>query len=107
MPRGLKLTAQTMPATPVRATIARLQQRPDIQQAEQRMVSANAQVGVAAADFFPRIGLSAFFGGQTVNLSNAVDASFSVWNVAGTLAGPIFSGGRLPVDRGQSPGLLG
>jgi multidrug efflux system outer membrane protein len=95
MPRGLPLTAQTMPQTPVGATTALLQRRPDIQRAEQMMVNANAEVGVAAADYFPRIGLSAFVGGQGVTISNAVDASFGIWNVAGTLAGPIFSGGRL------------
>ena len=95
MPRGRVLTAQAMPATPPGATTALLQRRPDIQQAEQRMIAANAEVGVAAANYFPRIGLSAFVGGQAVNVSDAVDASFSVWNVAGTLAGPIFSGGRL------------
>lgn len=95
MPRGWSLTAQTMPQTPVGATTELLRRRPDIQQAEQMMISANAQVGAAAAEYFPTIGLSAFFGRQHISIEDSVDASFNVWNVAGTLAGPIFAGGRI------------
>ncbi len=59
------------------------------------MTGANAEVGVAVADFFPTIGLSALYGGQSSKIGNLVKDSFSVWNIAGTAAGPIFTGGRL------------
>ncbi len=95
VPRGRPLEDQVLPETPVGETTALLQRRPDIRQAEQMMISANAQVGVAAANYFPRIGLGAFFGGQGLNFENSIEESFSVWNVAGTIAGPIFTGGRL------------
>jgi multidrug efflux system outer membrane protein len=95
IPRGGALNEQSLPTLPVGATTALLQRRPDIRRAEQMMISANAQVGVAAANFFPRIGLSAFFGGQNLNFENSINETFSVWNVAGALAGPIFDGGRL------------
>ena len=59
------------------------------------MIGANAQVGVAVANFFPRIGLSALYGGQSQNIGDVVDNSFSIWNIAGNLAGPIFQGGQI------------
>jgi multidrug efflux system outer membrane protein len=92
--RGRTLIEQTTPATPLGSTTALLQRRPDILASEQVMIGANAQIGEAVADFFPRIGLSTFLGGQGVNLAN-VWSSFGVWNVALALAGPIYSGGRL------------
>lgn len=99
IPRGRSLTAQALPAVPVGATTALLQRRPDIRRAEQMMISANAQVGVAAANYFPRIGIGAFFGGQNLNFENSINETFSVWNVAGVLAGPLFDGGRLDSEK--------
>ena len=93
--RGRPLGQQAMPATPLGLTTALLQRRPDIRAAEQSMINANAQVGVAAASYFPKIGLSTFIGGQGVNMSNVINDTFGLWNVAGTLAGPLYTGGRL------------
>ncbi len=92
--RGHPLDKQTTPATPLGSTTALLQRRPEILEAEQNMIGANAEIGVAVANFFPRIGLSAFVGEQGVNIANGWQ-SFSLWNAALSLAGPIFSGGRL------------
>ena len=72
-----------------------LKRRPDIMQAEHDMVSANAQVGVAVANFFPTIGLAALYGGQGEHIGDVVKNSFSVWNIAANMTGPIFQGGRL------------
>jgi multidrug efflux system outer membrane protein len=63
------------------------------------MIGANAEVGVAAANFFPRIGISAFFGGRNLNFDDVIDSTFSVWNAAGTMAGPLFQGGRLVAQK--------
>jgi multidrug efflux system outer membrane protein len=93
--RGELLAAQTTPATPTGLTSDLLQRRPDILAAEQTMIGANAQVGVAVANFFPRIGLSALYGGQGTNIDNVVQDSFSIWNIFGNVAGPIFQGGAL------------
>jgi multidrug efflux system outer membrane protein len=71
-----------------------LQRRPEILEAEQNMIGANAEIGVAVANFFPRIGLSAFVGEQGINIASSWQ-TFNVWNAALSLAGPIFSGGRL------------
>src|SRR5262249_42452033 len=90
----LPLVEQSSPETPLGSTTALLQRRPDILQAEQVMIGANAQIGEAVANFFPRIGLSTFLGGQGINISN-LWSRFGVWNVALALTGPIYSGGRL------------
>ncbi len=95
--RGRPLERQTTPATPLGSTTALLQRRPDILGAEHEMVAANAQIGEAVANFFPRIGLSAFVGGQGIGAANTF-SGFGVWNVAAALSGPIYSGGRLEAE---------
>jgi len=62
------------------------------------MIGANAEIGVAVANFFPTIGLSALFGGQAPRVEDIVKSNFSVWSVAGGLSGPIFQGGRLKAN---------
>ncbi|HEX8058206.1 MAG TPA: efflux transporter outer membrane subunit [Novosphingobium sp.] len=99
IPRGPALDVQTLPEVPVGTTTVLLQRRPDIRRAEQMMISANAQVGVAAANFFPRIGLGAFFGGQSLNFENSINETFAVWNVAGAITGPLFDGGKLRSEK--------
>ena len=93
--RGRSLTEQARPETPVGLTTDLLQRRPDIRAAEQQMINANAQVGIAAANYFPRIGLSAFFGGRSVDINDVVSDTFSIWNAGASIAGPLFTGGRL------------
>ena len=93
--RGVTLTEQTMPTMPVGQTTDLLRRRPDIRAAEQDMIRANAEVGVAVANFYPRIGLGALFGGIHVDPENCVSGGFSFWQVGASLLGPIFTGGRL------------
>jgi len=93
--RGIGLTEQSMPDAPVGLTTDLLRRRPDIMQAEHTMVGANAEIGVAVANFFPRIGITALYGGQSPNIGDVFDSSFSIWNIAGGFAGPLFQGGRL------------
>jgi len=71
-----------------------LERRPDIRQAEQVLIAANASVGVAKADFFPRLSLTGLFG----NVSPELGELFShgkTWSIGGGLLGPIFQGGRI------------
>lgn len=93
IPRS-RLSDEAPPAVPVGATSDILQRRPDIRAAEQNMVSANAEIGVAVANFFPRIGLSALVGGQGIHLAGD-NSAFGLWSAALTATGPIFTGGRL------------
>ncbi|HVO23790.1 MAG TPA: efflux transporter outer membrane subunit [Candidatus Margulisiibacteriota bacterium] len=93
--RGTPLTTQSPPAAPLGLTSDLLQRRPDILRAEQDMVTANAEIGVAVANFFPRIGLAAFYGGGSDDIGDMFKRDFSIWNIAGSVSGPIFQGGRL------------
>jgi outer membrane protein, multidrug efflux system len=93
--RGAQLTEESAPHAPLGLTTSVMQRRPDILQAEQNVMGANAQVGVAVANFFPRVGLSALYGGQSPNINDILDNTFSIWNIAGSLAGPIFQGGQI------------
>jgi multidrug efflux system outer membrane protein len=83
---------------PTGLTSQLLERRPDIQQAEQTLVAANAQIGVARAQFFPQLAISgsAGLGGDT--FANIFDPSGKTIYGIGSLAQPIFQGGRL---RGQ------
>ena len=101
IPRGRDLLQQTIPATPAGATSDLLQRRPDILAAEQGMVAANAEIGVAIANYFPRIGLSAFGGIDWFRVGGQ-NFHFGVWNAALSATGPIFSGGRLGAIYDQS-----
>ena len=92
--RGRVLTDQAMPQTPVGSTTVLLQRRPDILAAEQHMIQANADIGVAVANYFPRIGLSALVGGVGAVIDNKW-SGFGVWNAALAVSGPIYTGGRL------------
>ena len=93
IPRGTPLVERPVPpATPPGLPSALLERRPDVLAAEHSIASANAQVGVAVANFFPQIGLTALYGGQSTELSNLVKGNFSIWNIAGNAAGPLFQG---------------
>ena len=93
--RGMHLTDQSLPTTPVGLTTDLIERRPDILAAEQNMIAANAEICVAVANFFPRIGISALYGGQSPRVGDVLENSFSVWNITAGLSGPLFQGGRL------------
>ena len=94
--RGLPLTAQALPATvPAGLPSHLLEHRPDIQQAEQELVAANAQIGVARAAYFPDISLTGAFGFESVSLTTLFNGSSHIWSYAATLTQPIFEAGRI------------
>ncbi len=94
--RGAVLTDHMFPPnTPPGLPSQLLERRPDIRQAEQTLLAANARVGVAQANFFPRIGLTSLFGGASTDIEKVFLGSGNIWAVAGQLSGPIIQGGRL------------
>ncbi|MGH7331625.1 MAG: efflux transporter outer membrane subunit [Candidatus Rokuibacteriota bacterium] len=96
VPRGVLLVEQQMPpVVPPGLPSVLLERRPDVREAEQRLVKANAQIGVAKAAFFPRIGLTALLGAVSPELSALTSGTASLWALAGSLTGPIFQGGRI------------
>jgi outer membrane protein, multidrug efflux system len=96
IPRGLKVTEQPhSPEVPVGLPSALLERRPDIREAEESLVAANAQIGVARAAYFPQIALTANAGYESSALVNLFSGPAGVWTLAGSLTQPIFEGGRL------------
>lgn len=96
VPRGLKLTDQPhAPEVPSGLPSALLERRPDIRQAEENLVAANAQIGVARAAYFPQISLTASAGYESPALTNLFTGPAGIWNMAASITQPIFEGGRL------------
>ncbi len=56
------------------------------------MIQANAQIGVAVANFFPQIGLTALYGGRGEDIGDVLKGQFTVWNLVGSTVGPLFQG---------------
>jgi len=95
VPRGAILTEQQVPpAVPVGLTSALLDRRPDIRKAEKLLVEYNAEIGVARAQFFPQISLTAS-SGRSVALTSLLTSQVSIWTYAASLTQPIFEGGKL------------
>src|SRR5712691_6608758 len=96
VPRGQPLTAQAHPpAVPPGLPSALLERRPDIRAAEQTLIAANANIGVAKAAYFPQISLTGFLGGQGTQLSSLFSGPSAVWNFTPQVTQPIFTAGRL------------
>jgi multidrug efflux system outer membrane protein len=94
--RGRSLTEQEMPPdVPAGLPSALLERRPDIRAAEQNLIAANAQIGVAKAAYFPRVSLTGFLGGQGAQLSSLFSGPSGVWNFTPQVTQPIFTAGRL------------
>lgn len=89
LPQQLPLT---LPAELVR-------RRPDILAAESQLHAATAAVGVATADLYPRIMLTAGFSQESVDTSTLFDAENSAWSIIGGLTAPLFDGGKLRAEK--------
>jgi multidrug efflux system outer membrane protein len=72
-----------------------LANRPDIRQAEQNLIAANAKIGVARALYFPDISLTGSFGVSSINLSNLFTGPAKVWNWTVPLTIPVFTSGAI------------
>ena len=83
------------PMPPLGLPSAILESRPDVQQAEQQLIAANANIGVAKAALYPTISLTGRFGGESALLSNLLKSGARVWTLGLDLALPIFDSGRL------------
>jgi multidrug efflux system outer membrane protein len=93
--RGAALVEQWLPPeVPAGVPAELLARRPDLAEAEQILVAQNALVGVALAEFFPRIGLTGLAGSVSTELSSLLESGTGLWSLAGIAAGPIFTFGR-------------
>ncbi len=94
--RGNSLTAQNLPPdVPAGLTSDLLERRPDIRAAEQDLIAANAQIGVARAAYFPQLSLSGFLGGQSTQLASLFNGPHGAWSLVPQVTQPIFTAGRL------------
>jgi multidrug efflux system outer membrane protein len=95
IPRGAPLAEQTTPPeVPPGVPSLLLERRPDLIEAEETLVAANARIGQALADYFPRIGLTAFAGSVSTELSDLLHSATDVWSVGGQALGPLFTFGQ-------------
>lgn len=83
------------PAIPPGLPASLLERRPDVVEAEEQLVAANANVGAARALFFPAVSLTGFLGGMSGDLATLLGGSGGVWQAAPGLIQPLFNGGRL------------
>jgi outer membrane protein, multidrug efflux system len=99
LPRGRSLVEQALPPeVPPGLTSTLLERRPDIRQAEQVLVAANAEIGVARAQFFPQISLTGSGGGafgRSSIFSGLMSSQIGVWSYGAQVTQPIFTGGAL------------
>ena len=93
--RGRNIDQLTLPAVPAGLPSDLLERRPDLQQAEQNLIAANALIGAAKAAYFPTISLTGLFGVSSDNLSSLFDAQSKIWRYAAPISLPIFTGGAL------------
>jgi len=94
--RGLNLVNQPHYADiPAGLPSDLLRRRPDIRAAEEALVAANANVGVAKALFFPQFSITGVLGTQSLNLSNFLSGPSLFWAIGGNVVQPIYQGGRI------------
>ncbi len=82
-------------AVPAGIASEKLLRRPDIIEAEQNLIAANARIGVARAAYFPSIGLTGLFGGESSALGDLFNGPARIWNFAGNLTQPLWGAGRV------------
>jgi multidrug efflux system outer membrane protein len=98
IPQGKTLDELVLPGVPAGLPSELLAQRPDIRGAEQDLIAANAQIGVAKALYYPAISLTGTFGFSSTDLSKLFNASSQAWSWAVPITAPIFTAGAI---RGQ------
>ena len=93
--RGTPMYDQpVVPDVPAGLPSALLERRPDLRQVEQQLVAANARIGVAKAEFFPKLSLTALFGTASPEISALTGGTATIWAVGGVVSGPLLNAGR-------------
>lgn len=95
IPRGKSIYDLKMPEIPAGIPSEILCQRPDVMQAEQNLIGANALIGAAKALYFPSISLTGFYGNSSPQLGNLFTGPARTWSYMGNVVGPIFTAGAI------------
>jgi multidrug efflux system outer membrane protein len=90
------------PAIPAGLPSDLLERRPDVAEAERQMASANAQIGVARAAYFPALNLTAGAGYLSDDLLKLFNISSSIWSVAASASQPLYAGGAISANYARS-----
>jgi multidrug efflux system outer membrane protein len=93
--QGDLLKVPVPPVPPAGLPSELLARRPDIQQAEQQLISANAQIGIARAALLPSVSLTGALGGESRALATLLDSGSRIWSLGFGLTVPIFDWGRV------------
>jgi multidrug efflux system outer membrane protein len=83
------------PSPPAGLPSALLESRPDVRQAEEQMVAANANIAVAKAALYPSISLTAGFGAESMQLGDVLKSASRIWTGGLSLNLPIFDAGKM------------
>lgn len=95
IPRGKTVLTLSLPEVPAGLPSQLLERRPDLLQAEQQLIAANAQIGAAKALYFPTISLTGAFGFSSAQLNQLFSGPSQAWSYGGSLIGPIFTAGAI------------
>src|SRR5258705_4024124 len=93
--RDREIDDLTLPVVPAGLPSELLTRRPDLRQAEQNLIAANALIGAARALYFPSISLTGLFGTASTQFSNLFTGPARIWSYAGSLTVPIFTAGSI------------
>jgi multidrug efflux system outer membrane protein len=95
IPRGKTIDALSAPGIPADLPSQVLERRPDIVQAEQNLVAANADIGAAKALYFPQLSLTGALGSVSAAFGDFLSGPATAWSAAAALSGPIFAAGSI------------
>ncbi len=99
IPRGKTIDElYLVPDVPADLPSDLLERRPDVRQAEEQLIAANANIGAARAAYFPSISLTGTAGFASNALSSLFTGGAGVWNIAGNALAPIFEGGKIRAE---------
>jgi multidrug efflux system outer membrane protein len=93
--RGRAIENLPLPEVPDSLPSDLLERRPDILQAEQNLVAANAEIGVARSLYYPDIAITGAYGAVSTDLDDFLDSSARTWNIGANVLGPIFTAGSI------------
>ena len=95
IPRGKSIDELKLPVVPAGLPSDLLERRPDIKQAEQNLIAANAQIGIAKSAYYPSISLTGLLGSSSSAFSDLFSSPAKVWQYSAPITVPIFTAGRI------------
>ncbi|MFW9612113.1 MAG: efflux transporter outer membrane subunit [Fluviibacter sp.] len=95
VPRGKSINQLVLPRPPAGLPSELLARRPDVMGAEQQLIAANAQIGVAKAQYYPSISLTGALGSSSTNLINLFSGPGKIWSIGAGATMPIFTAGAI------------